>query len=86
MDIQEMDIGFARQVSLEFYDRIEIRLGEGRQVPLWGKNKDVIADDEDSGHAVLVFTSAIPPTKSEVQRVVEVLSTRLKDGWYFDLA
>ena len=86
MDIQEMDIGYAHQVSLEFYDRIEIRLGAGRQVPLWGKNKDVIADDEDSAKAVLVFTSATPPTKSEVQRVVEVLNTRLKDGWYFDLA
>lgn len=86
MDIQEMDIGFAHQVSLEFYDRIEIRLGNGRQVPIWGKNKDVIADDEDSSQVVLVFTSATPPTKSEVQHVIEVLGTRLKDGWYFDLS
>lgn len=86
MDIQEMDIGFAHQVSLEFYDRIEIRLGDGRQVPLWGRSKGVIAGDEDSGQAILVFTSEIPPTKSEVQHVVEVLRSRLKDGWYFDLA
>ncbi|WP_223535827.1 hypothetical protein [Pseudomonas sp. GL-B-16] len=85
MDIQEMDTGFVQIVSLDFYDRIEMRLGDGRQVPLWGKNKDVIAD-ESSDRSVLVFTSENPPTKSDAQNIVDVLRDRLDDGWFFELA
>lgn len=80
-----MDIGFVQIVSLDFYDKIEMRLGDGRQVPLWGKNKDVTTD-ESSDRSVLVFTSENPPTMSDARNIVDVLRDRLKDGWFFELA
>lgn len=84
MDIQEMDIGFVRQVSLDFYAKIEIRLGDGTQPTLWERNRDDPSDQEGP-EAVLLFTSEQPISKSELNHVVETLRTRLDDGWHHEI-
>lgn len=81
MGIQEMDIGFVRQVSLDFYAKIEIRLGDGTQQTLWERNLDDPSALEGP-EAVLLFTSEQPISKSEFNHVVETLKIRLDDGWH----
>lgn len=83
LDIQEMDVGFVQQVSLDFYAKIEIRTGDGRKLTLWEQNRKDPSNQDDPG-AILIFTSKDPISKTEIKHVADTLKARLRDGWHHE--